>query len=75
MFFAYDLRLDGFTVYVGVSPDPGRSLSGHLRAGRCFDALHILARAETREGAQRAARDRQYLLAPISHSRRPVPGG
>ena len=73
MFYAYDLRLDGFTVYTGVTEDPGLSLVRHLAAGNRFDAFHILARCEELEQAKRAAQDRQYLLDPLAHSRRPVP--
>ena len=64
MFYVYDLRLDGFTVYTGISEDLGRSLARHLVSGRKFDSLYVLERAEKLEDAKRAAETRRYMRAP-----------
>ena len=64
MFYVYDLRRDGFTVYTGISEDLGRSLARHLASGRKFDSLYVLERAEKLEAAKWAAENRRYILGP-----------
>ena len=65
MYYVYDLRRNGITLYTGITAELGRSVSRHLSAGRQFDSLHIIESTPALESAKSAARQRRYLRDPM----------